>query len=301
MGDDAFVADIRKGYSLVATKDMLIENVHFKTLWTTPFEIGYKSIAVNLSDLAAMGAAKPLYCLVGLGLPAKTPFDFVDKLYTGMLFASKKYNLKIVGGDTVSTKKGIVISITLIGEIEPKYVLKRSCAKVGDVLVVNAPFGDSGAGLFLLKKGLKGASKDEKYLIKKHLLPIPRLKEASLLAHSGKITSLIDSSDGLATSVKFITEESKVGAKIHLENIPISNQLKKICKKNKSLDPYDFALNGGEDYELVYTARPKDLAVLRKIMPSIQVIGEITLKKGIKYYLNGRKKEIKKTGFQHFK
>jgi len=301
IGDDAFVADVAKGRSLIVTNDMLIENIHFRRSWASPFEIGYKSIAVNLSDLAAMGGAKPLYCLVAIGLPANTPVNFVDRLYTGMISAGRKYSLKIVGGDTVSSHKDIVISITLLGEISRKYVARRSCAKPGDVLLVNHFLGDSGGGLFLLEKGIKKPQKDERVLIKKHLLPEPRIREARKLAKTGKVTSMIDSSDGLAASVRFIAEESGVGAKIYLEKIPVSDELKKICSKYKADTPYEFALNGGEDYELVYTARPRDANIIRGAIPSARIIGEITSKKGIKYYYNGKKKDIKKTGFQHFR
>ena len=300
IGDDAFVADTAKGHSLVVTNDMLIENIHFRREWATPFEIGYKSIAVNLSDLAAMGGAKPKYCLVGLGLPAGTAVSFVDKLYTGMISQARKHNLSIVGGDTVSSKKFIVISITLIGEIERKFISRRSCAKAGDILVVSRPFGDSGAGLFLLKKGLKNPSKDERLLIRKHLLPEPRIEEARSLSKSGKINSLIDSSDGLAASAQFIAEESGVGAEIFLEKIPVSRSLKNICAKYGLGQPYNLALNGGEDYELVYTAKPKDLDFIRKLIPSARIVGRITREKGLKYYYNGKKKDITKTGFEHF-
>ena len=300
IGDDAFVADTAKGHSLVVTNDMLIENIHFRREWASPFDIGYKSIAVNLSDLAAMGGAQPKYCLVGLGLPADTPVSFVDRLYTGMLSAAIKHDLKIVGGDTVSSRKDIVISITLLGEIRRKFISRRSCAKAGDILIVGMPFGDSGAGLFLLKKGVKKPSKDERFLIRKHLLPEPRIEEAKLLSKSGKITSLIDSSDGLAASARFIMEESGVGARIFLENIPVSDALKNICAKYRIGQPYYFALNGGEDYELVYTARPEDFGSIKELIPSAKIVGEITREKGLKYYYNGKKREITKTGFQHF-
>ena len=300
IGDDAFVADTAKGHSLVVTNDMLIENIHFRREWATPFQIGYKSIAVNLSDLAAMGGANPKYCLVGLGLPANTPVSFVDQLYTGMISEARKHGLCIVGGDTVSSKKDIVISITLLGEIRHKLIIRRSCAKAGDILVVSKPFGDSGAGLFLLKKGLKNPSKDERFLIRKHLLPEPRIEEARKLSKSGKITSLIDSSDGLAASVRFITEESGAGAELCLENIPLSRALKNICAKYGLGRPYNYALNGGEDYELVFTARPKDFNIIKKLIPSAKIVGKITREKGLKYYLNGKKQDIAKTGFEHF-
>lgn len=300
-GDDAFVARFSRGNLVAATKDILIENVHFKRKWSTPWQIGWKSIAVNLSDLAAMGGCKPLYCLVGLGLTVDIPVDFVDKLYTGMNNISKKHGLLIVGGDTVLSKKDIIISITLLGELKKEYLVTRHGAEPGDLVFVTGTFGDSAGGLFLLSKGIKKGPAYVNYLIKKHLLPEPRLEQASKLARTRKITSMIDSSDGFGASIRFITESSKAGARIDIEKIPVSKQLTELSEKHKKVDVAKFVLNGGEEYELMFTAKPEDFPLLRSILPNIKAVGNIVPGKGIKYFYNGRPQKTGASGYEHFK
>lgn len=300
IGDDAFVAGLSKGHLLVSTKDLLVENVHFNLNWIKPEQLGYKAMAVNLSDLAAMGKCRPLYGLIGLALPKNVSVDFVDKLYTGLYTISKKYGLKIAGGDTVSIKKDIVISITLIGEIEQKNILARACGQLGDNIFISGEFGDSAAGLHILKSGKKITKPYQRYLVNKHFLPEPRFDVSSLLA--GKANSMIDSSDGLAASVRIIAESSNLGARIDLEKIAISSQLKKLSEEDKSVNPVEMALFGGEDYELVFTAKPENSKYICSAIPGVVKIGEIVKKEeGIKYYLNGRQKNFKQAEFKHFK
>jgi thiamine-monophosphate kinase len=300
IGDDAFVAGLTKGHSLAVTKDLLIEHIHFKQTWATPYEIGYKSVAVNLSDLAAMGKCRPLYGFIGLGLPPDASLEFVDKLYTGMVAISRKYGLMLSGGDTVSTKKDIVISITLIGEVKKRYLLTRSCAQPGDRIMVTNTFGDSGAGLYLLFKGGSRAAGYRKYLIYKHLLPEPRLKEAAVLAGSRRLTAMIDSSDGLAASVRFLAEESRHGARIDLERIPLSRQIRRLAADDRTVDPVGLALTGGEDYELVFTVPARYAEEVCGLLPGITAVGEITSGKKVEYYRNGSPQNIDTKGFQHF-
>ena len=139
------------------------------------------------------------------------------------------------------------------------------------------------------------------FLIKKHLLPVPRLKEAELIADSMFATSMIDSSDGLSASLKFIAQESKVGADVYLDKVPVSKQLEELSKRGKKIDIFDFVLNGGEDYELVYTIKKGKFDNFKKLMPKARKIGIITATKGIRYYLDGKLKKESKQGFQHFK
>lgn len=297
-GDDAFVAKLSPDFLLVATKDLLIEDVHFRTSWTTPQDLGYKSIAVNLSDLAAMGAVRPLYALVGLALPGDIPVDFVEKLYKGMCVISRKYGLIIAGGDTTSSKKHIVISITLIGEAKKHDIVLRSGAKPGDLIMVTGAFGDSGAGLYLLRKGIKRTKSYQKYLINKHLLPEPRLEAAHKISRFA--TSMIDSSDGLAACVNFIADESGVGMVVDLEKIPVSAQLKKLKNDHKDIDLPGLCLAGGEDYELVFTVNPNNLKGLLKIFPQAKAIGKVTKEKTIKYFVCGKETKLKVSGYEHF-
>jgi thiamine-monophosphate kinase len=301
LGDDAFVAKCAKDECLVVTTDLSVENVHFRRDWAEPEQIGFKAMASNLSDLAAMGAVLPRYAFVGLALPEGLSLKFIDKLYTGMNILCKKHDLKIVGGDTVSSIKDIVISITLIGKAAKEHIIRRCCAKIGDIILATGAFGDSAAGLKCLEKPLNIGLKDRKFLINKHLAPLPRNREAGLLARSGKLTSLIDSSDGLAASVHFITQKSGVGARINIENVPVSNALKALARSNPGIGLTDLVLFGGEEYELVFTAKKNDVAGLKKLVPGLSELGEITAGKEIKYYLNGKPKNIKTNFYQHFK
>jgi thiamine-monophosphate kinase len=300
LGDDAFVAKCRRSDCLVVTTDTSVENIHFRREWATPEQIGFKAMASNLSDLAAMGAVIPSYAFVNLALPENLPLNFVDGLYTGMNKLCKKHGLKITGGDTVGSRKDIVISITLIGKSKKELIIQRCCAKVGDIILVTGSFGDSAAGLNCLKKKLKIGAKSSKFLVNKHLLPVPRNREADILAKTGKVTSLIDSSDGLAASVYFLTQRSGVGARIDIENIPVSNALKELAESNPKINLTDLSLFGGEEYELVFTAKKKELPKLKKLVPGISAVGEITAGKNIKYYLNGKLQKIKTNFYQHF-
>jgi thiamine-monophosphate kinase len=301
MGDDAFAARLSPGCALVSTKDLLIENVHFKREWTSPFDLGYKSIAVNISDLAAMGRCRPRYALVGIGLPGDIGVDYVNKLYTGMNTIAAKYGLTITGGDTVSSKKDIVISITLIGEAKKEDLLTRGGALPGDSVFVTGTLGDSAAGLFLLEKGIRQVRGDAGYLLKRHRRPEPRLEAAHRLTATGLLTSMIDSSDGLAASVGFISSASRVGVRIDLEKIPLSRQLRALGRRYRSVDSIQMALTGGEDYELVFTARSGKLSRLRAAYEDIALVGEITKGRDVTYYFNGSPKKVATAGFQHFK
>ncbi|OGS18945.1 MAG: thiamine-phosphate kinase [Elusimicrobia bacterium RIFOXYA2_FULL_50_26] len=298
-GDDAFAAEVSPGFAIVGTKDLLVEDIHFRRDWASPEEIGYKSMAVNASDLAAMGGCAPLYALVGLALPAGTDVDFVKRLYRGMNRCCKRYCFSLAGGDTVSSLRGIIISVTMLGAAKKKYILTRSGARPGDLVAVTGTFGDSGAGLHLLQKGGKGDSPDGRYLIRKHLLPEPRFAEAAALARSGAATALIDSSDGLAASVGFIAQASGAGARIDLDKIPLSRAWRRVAADGK-IAPYRMALAGGEDYELVCTVRAGKFGLLKKRIPSLTAVGVIAGEKKIEYFLNGKKQNIATKGFEHF-
>jgi thiamine-monophosphate kinase len=300
IGDDAFAAKFTAGKVLVVTNDVLVENIHFRRSWMLPHELGYKALAVNLSDLAAMGGARPLYAFVGLAVPCDTSVDFVDKLYIGMNKACAKHGSIMAGGDTVSSQKDIVISITLLGDIDKERLISRSNAKPGDLIFVTGTFGDSGAGLSILEKRGRVDSRLEKKLIKKHLLPEPRLKTARLLSKTGKVTSMIDSSDGLAASLRFITEKSSCGANIFTEHIPLSRELRQFSLKNKRIMPLELALNAGEDYELVFTVCPGGAKDVKNISSDITCIGVINDSRRIRYFTEDKLSNINAKGYQAF-
>lgn len=300
-GDDAFVVKMSPEKLLVVTKDLLVENIHFNRRYSDSFSLGYKSMIVNLSDLVAMGGAKPVFAVVGLALPVDISLKFVDNLYSGMLKVAKKYGFFVAGGDTVSSKKNIVISITLFGEIKRSQVISRKGARVGDLVAVSGYFGDSAAGLMILQRKKNARSDVERYLIRKHLLPRVPFKYGYILGKHKLATSMIDSSDGLATSLKFLSESSKVGMDIFMEKIPTSKNLNRWVKSNSGVDFWKIVLGGGEEYELVFTISQKNLSRLRNFGLKTYVIGKVVRDCRVKYFLNGLEYRKEICGFEHFR
>ncbi|MCA6070844.1 MAG: thiamine-phosphate kinase [Endomicrobium sp.] len=295
IGDDGFCFKSGKN-NICITKDMLIEDVHFKKKWITPQNLGEKAIEVNVSDIAAMGNVKPEYALIGLGLPPKTSEVFVKNLFNGFKKACDKYKMIVAGGDIVKSDK-ITISVTIVGLYKEK-VIKRNSANNGDLIGVTNTFGDAGAGVMLLYKyeTKHKYNKDEYFLISKQNNPKARLREARKI--SKYLTSLTDASDGLYTSVDLLTKNSDKGAEIYMDNIPISPSLKKVFKEDKK--QMNFALFGAEDYELVFTTPKSKAKLLKKLVPEISYIGRINSSKKVEYFYNGKKQKIKYTGFRHF-
>ncbi|MDR1721014.1 MAG: thiamine-phosphate kinase [Endomicrobium sp.] len=295
IGDDSFCFKSGKN-SICITKDMLVEEVHFKKEWITPQNLGKKSIEVNVCDIAAMGNIKPKYAFIGLGFPAKTPETFVRNLYKGFKKICDKYKMTIAGGDIVRSDK-IIISVTVIG-IGKEKIVKRNGANIGDLIGVTNTFGDAGAGIALLyKHGINYKyNKAERYLISKQNNPKARLKEVWKI--SKHLTSLTDASDGLYISVNLLTKDSGKGAEIHMDKIPISPNLKKVFKENKK--QLDFALFGAEDYELVFTVPRLKADLLKKLIPEISYIGAVNSSNKVKYFYNGKEQEIKYCGYKHF-
>jgi len=295
IGDDAFCFKSQKEITAI-TKDMLIEDIHFKKEWIKPFDLGAKSVEVNVSDIAAMGDLTPKYIFIGLGLSADTSLDFIKQFARGIKKTCQKYSIRISGGDTVRADK-ITISITLLAAANKK-IVRRNGAKAGDLIGVTNSFGDSAAGLELLYK-YKTKRIDDKnklYLISKHNRPKARLKEAHIL--SPYINSMTDSSDGLDFSVRLIAKDSKKGASISIDKIPLSRQLKNAVKDEKKL--MEYALFGAEDYELVFTIPPSKADIAKKTLPQISYIGTILNENAIHYENNGKKIKINPKGFKHF-
>lgn len=274
IGDDCAVLNGKGTYQLITT-DTLVENVHFK-LHNDKSEysaIGKKAMAANISDIAAMGGW-PTFAVVTIGAKKNTSVKAIEDIYRGMLSLAKKHKIQIVGGDTVSSPQGLIISITLLGEVEKQYLLTRSGAKVGDVILVTGKFGGGEAG--------------------------NRLKEARLIAKSNLATSMIDSSDGLVRSAVEICRASKVGARIKPNLVPIA--------KGATLEQ---ALYGGEEYELVFTVPKAKASKLQSLLwktarSKVTMVGEIVGKgKDGKMVglIDGKGKEIKleNGGYEHFK
>jgi len=290
IGDDAAVLKYDKKNYLLFTTDMLVENDHFSLKYSIPEQIGMKAIEQNVSDIAAMGGI-PKFAVVSLALPQDIEADFVDKLYIGINKKSKMYKINIVGGNITHSKE-IVINIALIGRVEKKYLALRSGAKINDLIFCSGDVGKSTAGLELLRNNKNGKS------IKEHLEPKCRLDLARKLVKVG-VNSMIDVSDGVASEVNHICEESKVGAIIYADNIPISKNTLNDSKKIKK-NPLDFALYGGEDFELVFTANKNKLNQMKKY--DAAVIGEIVDKRnGIKLIRKDKRLSRKrKNHHRHF-
>lgn len=289
IGDDSAVLKYDKNNYLLFTTDMLVENDHFSLKYSAPEQIGMKAVVQNVSDIAAMGGI-PKFAVISLALPNDIDAEFVDKLYDGINQKSKRYKIDIVGGN-ITHSRDIVINVALIGFVEKRHLALRSNAKVNDLIFCSGDVGKSTAGLELLRNNLEGSS------IKKHLEPECRLDLARKLVKVG-INSMIDISDGVASEVRHICNQSNVGAIIYADKIPISKDTIIDAKKlNKSA--VDFALYGGEDFELVFTAPKNKLQQLKKY--DVTVIGEIVDKKqGIKLIKNNKTLKLE-SGFDHFK
>ncbi|MFW5927776.1 MAG: thiamine-phosphate kinase [Thermoplasmatota archaeon] len=282
IGDDCAVLDDGDDFTLLTT-DMLVSGDHFNKNWHTPWQIGWKSMIVNVSDIAAMGGL-PEWALVSVALPDDVDYEYVDEIFKGMIDASKKYDLSIIGGDTTHGDL-LVINITLIGSVEKENICMRGDAEVGDLICVSGDLGKSWAGLELLRASEEGYTDF-------HLEPDCRLDLARKLAPH--VNAMIDVSDGLASEVNHICDESSVGASVEKEKVPISKRTKE-AGEILGKDPMFWALSGGEDFELVFTIPKENFDMIKSTKPII--VGEIT-EEG-RYLLNGEKKPLE-GGYKHF-
>ncbi len=297
IGDDAAVVDpsqYQGNYQLITT-DILIQDQHFSFNFINPYLLGRKSVLINISDIAAMGGT-PELLLLSLGLNPNFLFDDFKELLRGINDVCDEYNIKLIGGDTVGSKK-LVVNIALFGYRKKSYDLPlRKNAKVGDNIYVTGFLGDSGLGLKILNDNPILFGEDRNYLVQRHLSPSPRLKESILLSEKLERFSLIDISDGLFSELNHISQQSDVTMQIKLDKIPISKQLKNICEKLQ-LNPYEFALFGGEDYELLFTC-DKDQDTIKRMFkkhPLVQVtmIGKVVSKGHKVVFFDRDNKEVK--------
>ena len=226
IGDDtaAFTFDKKNPCILIST-DSLLENIHFTLSSASPQQVGYKAVCVNISDIAAMGGI-PKYILTSISVGKNTPAKVLNDLYKGIIKCTKKYNLKIIGGNTTASYAGLIITITIIGATGKKQIITRKGAQAGDLIVITGSIGEAYAGLNLLKNKASLAHRHKK-CIYRHLLPEPRLHEGRLLALHKLATAMIDISDGLASDLRHILEEANVGANLYLDQLPISYETKK--------------------------------------------------------------------------
>ncbi len=303
IGDDAAVYEAGAGeWQLVAT-DTLVEDVHFALSYFSWRSLGYKAMAVNLSDIAAMGG-RPRYAVVGLCLPADTEFAAVQELYAGLTEAGDRHGVSLIGGDTVRGAS-VVLNVTLLGAVEPGHAKYRSGAGPGDLIMVTGTLGDAAAGLHLFQNPEDDRDTEAARRLKSaHLRPEPRVEAGHLLGTSAAVTAMIDVSDGLSSDIGHICRAGGVGCVLQAERIPLSDALRETAAY-LGRDPLEWALHGGEDYELLFTVSPGHAEetgkMLSRIGVSAAVVGKITdADRGIRLQRGERSVPLAAGGFNHF-
>ena len=282
VGDDAAVID-HFGKQTVITTDLLLEGVHFDLVYTPLKHLGYKSVIVNLSDIYAMNAI-PTQIIMSIGISNRFSVEAIDEFYEGVYAACNKYGVDLVGGDTTSSQKGLVISVTAIGEVAPDTFVKRSTAKKGDLLCVSGDLGAAYVGLLFLERekkiymespGVQPDLEGESYVIGRLLKPEARKDIIEFFAaQQVQPTSMMDISDGLSSEILHICKESNLCCVLYEEKIPIAEEMKKAAFKFE-IDPTACALSGGEDYELLFTIAQSDYEKL-VLNEQISVVGYMT-------------------------
>ncbi len=308
IGDDAAILD-SKGLKTVVSTDCLVEGTHFDLSYMPLKHLGYKAVVVNLSDIFAMNA-RPAQILVSLAISSKYSLEAVDELYAGIFAACEAYGVDLVGGDTSSTPSGMVISVTAIGYAEKERITLRGGAHVNDIICVTGDLGSAYAGLQLLTRekqifqenpGVQPELSGFEYILQRQLRPEARKELVDILRdREVKPTSMIDVSDGLASELNHICQASGCGARIFDERIPIDPQTILLLEEMK-INPTLAALNGGEDYELLFTVAPGDYEKIKDVN-GISFIGHMTdLSNGVKLQTrDGLQHDLESKGWNAF-
>jgi thiamine-monophosphate kinase len=308
IGDDAAVIEPTKKQLVVST-DMLIEGVHFDLTFCPLRHLGYKAVAVNVSDIAAMNAI-PTQITVSIAVGSRYSVEAIKELYDGIRIACENYKVDLVGGDTTSSNSGLIISITAIGEANKEDITLRSTAQVNDLVCVTGDLGAAYLGLQILEREkqaymanpeMQPELQGKDYIVGRQLRPEARMDVIHELRELGvKPTSMIDISDGLASELMHICKQSKVGAAIYQDKLPADQQVLDTAEEFK-MDPLTCILNGGEDYELLFTVKLTDFDKIKN-HPDITVIGKIiTQEEGLNLVTpSGNAYPLKAQGWQHF-
>ena len=303
IGDDAAVIDTGDGLLLVTT-DMLVERVHFLRGTISYRQLGYKALAVNLSDIAAMGGV-PREAFIAIAIPPTVAVEELDELYDGMKTLARSTGVNLVGGDTTGSRADLCLSIAVTGSVPTDQVLYRSGARVGDRILVTGTLGDSAGGLTILLEGSRLSDDVERTLLAAHYLPELYLAEARLLAASGAAHAAIDLSDGLASDLRHVCKASGVGAIVDEAALPLSEALRQLCAATGH-DLLRLALGGGEDYRLLVTVDPSRVGELQALIAertgrTLFDVGEIVAGGSIRLRSDdGSCRELELTGFDHF-
>lgn len=309
IGDDAAVIDAGNDYLLVST-DMLVEGIHFDLAYMPIHHLGYKAVAVNVSDIVAMNG-KAQQITVSLALSNRFSVEAIDALYEGIRAACANYNVDLVGGDTTSSTSGLIISITALGRVAKDKIVYRKGASENDILCVTGDLGGAFMGLqvlerekqvFLADPNMQPGLEKYDYIVGRQLKPEARAEIILDLDEFGVVpTSMIDVSDGLASELFHISKESKVGVRIYEDKIPV-DQLTFETAVEFNMDPITCALNGGEDYELLFTIRKEDQEKIKN-HPDIHMIGYIHTRadQNVMVTKQGNLVPLRAQGWDHFK
>lgn len=281
IGDDAAVLD-HDGYQTVITSDLLLEGIHFDLTFIPLKHLGYKAVVVNLSDIFAMNA-KPLQILVNVGLSKRFSLEHMEELYKGIKQACSRYHVDLVGGDTSASLNGLTLSITAIGTIAKGRAVYRDTAKKGDLICVTGDLGAAYLGLLVLQREKKVVEEDARmqpdlenyaYVLERHLKPEAQRDLVDLLqARNVQPSAMIDVSDGLSSDLLHICNQSKLGCRIYADKLPIHNEAHRTAEE-MFMSPLIPALNGGEDYEILFTIPPNEFSKIQN-EPGISVIGHM--------------------------
>lgn len=329
IGDDTAVLRFNGGKYLLATCDMLVEGEHFLLPGISPRQLGHRALAASLSDIAAMGGI-PLHALVSLGLPGGSAVEVVDELYQGLKALARRWGVNLVGGDTVSSPRSLVIDVMVLGEVEPKHLVLRSGARPGDLVLVTGQLGASRAGLQVILHPEQAEGCPEHLraeALEAHRTPLPRIGEARALvtaaagerqgnrgqgdrragAVAGGVTAMADISDGLSSDLHRIAEASGVGARLWADRIPVAPSAAELARLAGE-SPLEWAIHGGEDYELLFTARPEAVPALMEAVraatgTAVTVIGEVLPVQGeVSLVMGGGKsRPLSVRGWDHFR
>ncbi len=308
VGDDAAIID-QFGRQTVVSTDMLIEGIHFDLTYTPLKHLGYKSVVVNLSDIYAMNAV-PTQILLSVGFSNRFSVEALEEFYEGVYAACEKYQVDLVGGDTSSSNKGFIISVTAIGEVAPDNFVRRSGAKINDLVCVSGELGGAFLGLTILEREKKifaetGAQPDlenQAYIVGRLLKPEARKDLIEFFESAAlKPTSMIDISDGLSSDMLHICKQSEVGCVLYEDKLPFNEEAREFAYKLK-LDPTACALSGGEDYELLFTISQDDYEKIKN-NPDISVIGYVTSSEEGSHIITrgGNRHQLTAQGWNHHK
>lgn len=305
IGDDCAVMDVDATRVRLVTADLMVEHVHF-VCESPPEGVGHKLLAVSLSDVAAMGG-RPTDAVVSVAVPEDFDAGYVERIYTGLYACAKRFGVAIVGGDTTRSLGGLVLNLTLTGEMATNRVCYRSGAQVGNLICVSGTLGDAAGGLAVMQGRVDLNREDRAHLLRQLHRPEPRIALGQALAATGAVTAMMDVSDGVASDLGHMCRRSGVSAIVEEKAIPMSDAFVRFCEKSQQ-NAVDLALSGGEDYELLFAIKADHWPVVVALMeqdqmPSIRVIGRVVAgdARVLIEAVDGVMTSPKRMGYDHFK